>query len=181
MNEEILKCAKDIRYFAEKYVLVHNPVQGFQNFTLNSDQLSILEQLNDDPFVDFDHERQTGATTLGLLVILHKMLFEAHSSCVIIGYKMSFVQHSLYMLKEMYESIPEYMRASIIVNNRNEFVLENGSRCTVTSSECGIRGRSLDFVFIDEADFVRDYDDLLQAVIPATIASNGKVLSVSSV
>lgn len=103
------------------------------------------------------HNTQTVAA-----YILWYTLFNNNKTAAILAYKSDAAMEVLSRYQLMYESIPLWMQQGIKTWNKGDVDLENGSSVfTAATSSSGIRGKSCNFLYVDEA-----------AIIPNNIAEN---------
>ena len=75
MIQEILKCAKDPIYFAEKYIKIVHVDHGLIPIIMYDYQKEICEAITNNRRVTVNTSRQAGKTTTAVAVILHYVLF----------------------------------------------------------------------------------------------------------
>ena len=72
---EYVKCAKDVVYFAEKYIQIVHVDHGLIPIALYDYQKEIIEKSQDSRNVIVNTSRQAGKTTTAAVLILHYILF----------------------------------------------------------------------------------------------------------
>jgi len=87
-------------------------------------------------------------------------LFQERKTVAILANKSSAAREVMYRYQIMYENLPIWMQQGVKTWNKGDVELENGSIVmTAATSASGIRGKSVNWLYIDEA-----------AMIPNTIA-----------
>lgn len=109
--------------------------------------------------------RQIGATTLSLGLMLYTAITQPNSNCLMMSYSGGSCSAAFTKLQQMYESIPDKYKIKAKKMNRNEILLENGSRiinATASNKLNALRGVTYNFIHITEyAFFSNDVDSLL--------------------
>lgn len=119
---EILKCQKDILYFAENYCKILDPKSGEKrNIALRSYQKDLLLSFQKDKFNIAAISRQVGMTTVESIILLHSFLFSFDRVALVIDVKRDIAVEKLEKVKEMYRNIPFYMQSGITVSNTKTF------------------------------------------------------------
>lgn len=113
----------------------------------------------------------THNTTTAVAVILHYILFNSYKSVGILANKGDASKEVLERIKLAYEYLPKWIQQGIEEWNKTSIELENGCKVYAgTTSSSSIRGKTISFLYIDEAAFVEGYDEFFQSVYP-TISS----------
>ncbi|NMB44122.1 MAG: DNA packaging protein, partial [Clostridiales bacterium] len=125
-------------------------------FKVNKEQLDFVENM--DKFNIILKGRQIGFTTLALGLMLYYAHQNKNTNYMLISYDTDSVNNIFNKLKLMYESIPDKYRVKSKRDNRNELVLENGSRISVKIASHKSLGRSFtcQFIHISEMAFFQD-------------------------
>jgi hypothetical protein len=98
--------------------------------------------------------------------------------------QLNLVQHAnlVKKVKAMIKNVPPWFDqlATIAIDNRSSFVLNNGSeiKASSTSADAG-RSEALSLLVIDEAAHIEGFDDLWTALQP-TMAAGGRCIALSS-
>jgi len=178
--EEFKKCKEDPSYFISNYVKVTHPVRGLVPFKLYPFQNDILDALKKHRFNVLRKFRQAGCTTISAAYSLWMIVFQKHKQVVILSKGDAESTEVLDRIKIMYEELPAFIRPKIVEDNKHTLKLSTGS--TIKSRPSGKQsGRSLagSLLIIDEAAFVRNFDDLWMGLYP-TISTGGRVVILST-
>ena len=84
---EYVKCAKDVVYFAEKYIQIVHVDHGLIPIVLYDYQKEIIEKSQDSRNVIVNTSRQAGKTTTAAVLILHYILFQEHKTVALLANK----------------------------------------------------------------------------------------------
>ncbi len=178
-------------YFIKNYVKVfNNDAKKYIPFELwDTDpgewdnQLTSLKKIHTLNRVVALKARQVGATTLIIAYFLWKMIFRSKSVILILSRGEKESKEQLKRVKEMYESLPRWMRSEVTSDTKEEWALANGSVCYSLSSHKGDSFSATD-VLIDEADLLYRSNISLQQVLlnlAPTVGQNGKLFIISKV
>jgi len=169
--KEFLKCAKDPVYFSEKYIQIVHVDHGLIPIVLYDYQKEIIEKITKNRRVTVVTSRQAGKTTTAVAVILHYILFNNHKTVGLLANKGDAAREILDRIKIAYEALPKWIQQGVIEWNKGSVEFENGCKIiAAATSSSAIRGKSVSFLYIDEAAFVEGWDEFFASVFP-TISS----------
>lgn len=181
-QDEYFKCMNDPLYFAEKYVKVVSLDKGFIPIRLYDFQKEVLTKITNERNVVVATSRQAGKTTLAAVVILHYVLFNEFKTVALLANKAAGAREILSRIRMAYEALPAWLQQGIVTWNKGSIELENGSKIfSAASSSDSIRGTSVNFLYIDEAAFLKNWEEFFTSVYP-TISSGSttKILLTST-
>lgn len=171
--QEYVKCSKDIVYFVEKYVKIITLDYGMQLFEPYEYQERMLKAFEQNRFVINLLPRQTGKTTIVAAYILWYAIFTAEKSVGILANKEATAIEILDRIKRMFENLPHFLQPGVKEYNKKNVKLGNESNILAfaTGSDA-VRGRSFNFVYLDEFAFVDNADEFFASTYP--VISSGK-------
>jgi len=178
---EIVKCGKDPSYFFNSYMKIQHPVRGLIKFNTYSFQDECVETFNSERFSIILKSRQLGMSTLSAAYAVWLALFQRDKNILIIATKLSVAQNFITKVKTMIRSLPKWLvLAEIVTNNKQLIEFSHGSsiKAIPTSDDAG-RSEALSLLIIDEAAFVRNFDELWMGLYP-TISTGGRVIILST-
>jgi len=182
--KEVIKCSKDIGYFIRTYVKIINLDRGLIDFEMYPFQEEMAETIADNRFTVIKTCRQAGKTTTSAAVILWHVLFNDSYTVAILANKLSTAREILARVQRAYEYLPKWLQQGVIVWNKTNIELENGSQIIASSTaSSAIRGYSINFLYLDEFAFVprNIQDDFFTSVYPTIISgTNTKVVITST-
>lgn len=182
--KEVIKCSKDIGYFIRTYVKIINLDRGLIDFEMYPFQEKMAETIADNRFTVIKTCRQAGKTTTSAAVILWHVLFNDSYTVAILANKLSTAREILARVQRAYEYLPKWLQQGVIVWNKTNIELENGSQIIASSTaSSAIRGYSINFLYLDEFAFVprNIQDDFFTSVYPTIISgTNTKVVITST-
>lgn len=160
--KEIIKCSQDPIYFIENYCQIVTLDHGLQLFKLYDCQKEKVNVILNNRKVILMEGRQQGKTITAAACILWYTLFQESKTVAILANKSASAREVLYRYQIMYELLPIWLQQGVKTWNKGDVELENGSRIfTSATTSSGIRGKSVNWLYIDEA-----------AIIPNTIAED---------
>jgi len=153
--EEIIRCGSDPIYFIEAYCQIVSLDAGLVPFKLYDCQKEKVATIMDNRKVIIMEGRQQGKTITSAACILHYTLFQTNKTVAILANKSASAREVLYRYQIMYENLPLWMQQGVKTWNKGDVELENGSKIfTSATSISGIRGKSVNWLYIDEAAIV---------------------------
>ena len=168
---EYIKCAKDVIYFAEKYIQIVHVDHGLIPIELYDYQKEIIKKSEKTRNVIVNTSRQAGKTTTAVVLILHYILFNEHKTVALLANKGDAAREILDRIKIAFEALPKWIQQGVIEWNKGSVEFENGCKIlAAATSSSAIRGKSVSFLYIDETAFVENWDTFFASVFP-TISS----------
>jgi len=171
MLKEYMKCAQDPIYFAKNYIKIVHVDKGLVPFDMYDYQEDIANKIANHRRVAVLTARQSGKTTTATAVILHYILFNEFKTVAILANKGDAAREVMARVKLAYEALPKWMQQGVEEWNKGNIALENGCQILAgTTSSSAIRGKSVNFLYLDEVAFIEGYDEFFASVYP-TISS----------
>ena len=170
---EYQKCLENPEHFIEKYVKIVHVDRGLVDFEMYPYQKKMIHTFQRDRFVICKMPRQTGKSTTIISFLLHYILFNQSVNCAILANKLSTARELLGRLQLAYENLPKWMQQGVVVWNKGDIALENGSKIlAAATSSSAVRGSSFNIIFLDEFAHVPNNiaDQFFTSVYP-TISS----------
>ena len=181
---EFARCMQDPVYFAKNYVKIVSLDEGLVAFNPYDFQEKLINNFHENRFNICKMPRQTGKSTTVVSYLLHYALFNDSVNIGILANKASTARELLGRLATAYENLPKWMQQGILVWNKGNIELENGSKILAAStSASAVRGMSFNILFLDEFAFVPNHiaDSFFASVYPTiTSGKSTKVIIVST-
>jgi len=182
--DEYLKCSNDHVYFIENYIKIVHVDLGIIPFDLYDFQQKMVNTIHDNRFSIFCTPRQVGKSTTVVSYFLWYVLFNEDVNIAILANKGSLARDILSRLQLAYENLPKFLQQGVLIWNKGNIELENGSKIIASStSSSAIRGGSYNMILLDEFAFVPPNiaDEFMASVYP-TISSgkSTKIVVVST-
>ena len=117
--------------------------------------------------------RQQGKTVTAAACILHYTIFNADKTVAIMGNKTASAREVLSRYQVMYENLPTWMQQGVSTWNKGDVELENNCKVlTAATTASGIRGKSCNWLYIDEAAIIPNNvaDQFFTSVYPTISA-----------
>ena len=171
--EEFVKCESDPVYFIENYCQIVTLDKGLQPFKLYDCQKKKVDFIMNNRKTILMEGRQQGKTVTAAACILHYSIFNADKNIAIMANKTAAAREVLNRYQTMYEHLPIWMQQGVKTWNKGDVDLENGSRVfTSAPTSSGIRGKSVNWLYIDEAAIIPNNiaDEFFASVYPTISA-----------
>lgn len=181
---ELKRCAEDIIYFAENYFFIVNLDAGRQTIKLFDAQRDAILDILKHKRTIICASRQIGKSTLMTIVCLWNVIFKRDYQVAILANKEDQAKEILERIKLAYEELPNWLKAGVSEFTKEVLKLVNGSKIFVsTTSESGIRGKSVNLLFVDEFAHIASQiaDPFFKSVMPTISSSkSAKIVLIST-
>ena len=178
---EIIKCGKSPKYFFNKYVKIQHPTKGLLPFNTYPFQDDCVEQFNDHRFNVILKSRQLGISTLTAAYAVWLAIFYKDKNILVIATKLSVAMNFIKKVKVALRHVPNWLvLPQLTTNNKQSVEFSNGStiKAIPTSDDAG-RSEALSLLIVDEAAFVRNFDELWMGLYP-TLSTGGRAIVLST-
>ena len=178
---EIVKCGKDPVYFMNKYLKIQHPLRGLIPFKTFPFQDDCVKDFNEHRFNIILKSRQLGLSTLAAAYAVWQACFYKEKNILIIATKLAVAQNFIRKVKTYIKSMPHWLLIpQITANNKQQVEFSNGSQIkAVPTSEDAGRSEALSLLIVDEAAFVRNFDELWMGLYP-TLSTGGRAILLST-
>ena len=151
-----VECALDISAFA-RLCKLKNGEGRYTNFKLRDYQHLMLNTFDREKYTILLGSRQISKTTMSALFILHYAIFNNEKNILIGANKGETAEEILEKIKEIYISLPFFMKKGI--NTWNQRIIRFDNKCRIkalTITATSAIGNAADLVFLDEAAYIPD-------------------------
>jgi hypothetical protein len=171
---------RDVAAFVRDCVWIYDATaQDWVRFELWPAQAETLQTMVGSRKLVILKARQLGISWLSLGYALWLMLFQAPATILLFSLREEESKELLWRLRGMYDRLPDHLRArKVTLSNETRWILSNGSRALAFSTRSG-RSYTGTLALVDEADFVPELSQFLNAVKP-TIDAGGQLFLVST-
>ena len=179
--DEIVRCGKDPEYFTNRYVKITHPEKGLVAFKTYPFQNDCLKEFNNHRFNIVLKSRQLGLSTITASYSLWKAIFYRQKNILVIATKLATAQNFVRKVKTMLENLPPWLVVPEITSHtKTQIEFSNGSviKAVPTSEDAG-RSEALSLLIVDEAAFIRDFDELWKGLYP-TLSTGGSAIILST-
>ena len=179
--KEIIKCGKNPSYFFNRYCKIQHATKGTLNFNTYKFQDDCVKEFNDHRFNVIVKSRQLGLSTLVAAYAVWLAIFYKDKNVLVIATKLAVAQNFIRKVKFAIRHLPKWLlMPEIISNNKQSLEFSNGSiiKAVPTSEDAG-RSEALSLLIVDEAAFVRNFDELWTGLYP-TLSTGGRAIVLST-
>ena len=179
--KEIIRCGKDPSYFINRYVKIVHTSRGTVDFDTFPFQDECLQQFLDHRFNIVLKARQLGMSTLTAAYAVWLAIFHKDKKILIIANKLDIAVNFMKKVKGVIKNLPKWLvLPDVESNNRQSVEFTHGSsiKAIPTSDDAG-RSEALSLLIVDEAAFVRNFDELWTGLYP-TLSTGGRAILIST-
>lgn len=179
---ELMRCARDIIYFAETYFTVIEEKRGKHIIKLRDYQKETLLMFLQNRFVALNFARQMGKSTCLSIYILWLAMFDVDKTIGILSNKEASAKSLMKDIKTAYLEMPEWLKPGVEKWDQTVIGFENGSTIMGgTTAEDSFRGESLSLLALDEFAHVPQEiaENFFTSAFP-TISTGGRLIMVST-
>lgn len=175
--EELKKCAKDPIYFAQRYCKIAHPERGTIPLKTYSFQDRCLRAFQRHKFNIILKSRQLGLSTISAAFSVWMALFKRDKNILIIATKLSTAKNFIRKVSKILDCLPPWMRICSYDTNQQDVKFDNGSQIkAVPTTEDAGRSEALSLLIIDEAAFVRNFEEIWTALFPTLSEGGGAIV-----
>jgi Terminase large subunit, T4likevirus-type, N-terminal/Terminase RNaseH-like domain len=181
--EEFIKCAQDPFYFIENYCKIIKPGPGLINFEPFEYQKRVIEDMIENRFTILKWPRQYGKTTTVGAIMLWYVLFNKNYTVALLAHQEKQSREILERIQVMFEHLPTWLQQGVVGWNKGTVQFENGSKLfTSATSSSSVRGRSIDWIYLDEFAFVPEnmQEEFLTSAFPTITSGDDTKMTISS-
>ena len=177
---EIVRCGKDPTYFTKNYVKIQHPTRGTIPFETYSFQDDCIKEFQKNRFNIVLKSRQLGLSTICADYATWDAIFHRDRNILVIATKLDTAINFIKKVKVMLQSLPKWLLLPKYEENKRSIRFSNGSVITAipTSPDAG-RSEALSLLIVDEAAFIRDFEDIWTGLYP-TISTGGNAIILST-
>lgn len=172
--KEIIRCKRDIKYFAEKYFKIVNLDTGLTTIKLYPKQRELLDFLcNEDRGVVLSARQSSKTTTYTIFALWYTQFFP-EKKIMILCNKASVMVEVISRIQLAYQYLPRFLKSAAVVWNKTEIEFGNHSSIKgFPASSDSARGFSANCVFWDEAGFTPNNlaDKIFTSIYPVISTS----------
>lgn len=178
--QEILHCGKDPMYFIKKYVKIQHPKRGTIPFATYPFQDDCIKQFQENRLNIVLKSRQLGLSTLSAAYATWLAIFYKDKNILVIATKLPTAMNFIKKVRVMLQSLPPWLLLPKFEPTKQAISFTNGSQVVAipTSDDAG-RSEALSLLIVDEAAFIRDFEDIWTGLAP-TFSTGGSAIILSS-
>lgn len=177
---EILKCGKDPVYFMKKYCKIQHQVRGLIPFETYDFQDDCVKSFQEHRFNIVLKSRQLGLSTVTAAYCVWYAIFKKDKNVLVIATKLNTAINFIKKVKTILDNLPSWLLLTKFEPTKQSIRFTNGSSITAvpTSPDAG-RSEALALLIIDEAAFIRDFDEIWTSLYP-TLSTGGSAIILST-
>ena len=154
--KEIIRCKKDIIYFANKYCYLKTE-KGRRQIKLRPYQEKLLKHYQNNRFNITMQSRQTGKTTTTAIFATWFTCFHVDKTFAIIANKDKIAAEVFSKVKAIIEDLPFFLKPGCWNFGSTGFSFDNGCRAVYSTATIdSIQGFSVDCLYIDEFAYIKN-------------------------
>jgi hypothetical protein len=178
--KEIIKCGKDAVYFMKRYVKIQHMLRGLIPFDTYSFQDDCVKSFQEHRFNIVLKSRQLGLSTVTAAYSTWFAIFQKDKNILVIATKLQTAMNFIKKVKTMLDGLPSWLLLPKFESNKQQIRFSNGSTITAipTSPDAG-RSEALSLLIVDEAAFIRDFEDIWTGLYP-TLSTGGSAIIIST-
>lgn len=171
--EEILRCKKDILYFADKYAYAMTDA-GVAKITLRPYQKKVLKAFKDNRFNIYLASRQVGKSVLAGIFISWYLCFHYDRNVLVVANKLATTNEIVSKIKHVLQNLPFFMKPGIRNIGVTTIAFDNGCKLnsSATTPTAGI-GFTNHLVYADEFAYVHNNiaEKFFKSIFPTLVSS----------
>lgn len=179
--QEIVRCGKEPQYFMNKYCKIQHPTRGLIPFKTYSFQNDCVKDFEKHRFNIVLKSRQLGLSTVTAMYAVWMALFRRDKNILIIATKQAVAQNIVKKVKTAIAALPSWLILPKIKTSTKTWVeFDNGSSVkSIATSEDAGRSEALSLLIIDEAAWIRNFQELWTGLYP-TLSTGGRAIVLST-
>lgn len=177
---EILRCGRDPIHFMKKYCMIQHPLQGLIPLDTYDFQDDCIKAFQEHRFNIVLKSRQLGLSTITAAYCVWYAIFKKDKNCLVIATKLNTAINFIKKVKTILDSLPSWLLLTNFEPTKQSIRFTNGSTITAvpTSPDAG-RSEALALLIVDEAAFIRDFDEIWTSLYP-TLSTGGNAIILST-
>lgn len=178
--QEIIRCGKDPEYFVKRYAKIQHATKGIIPFSTYPFQDDCLRN-----FQEYRHNivlksRQLGLSTVTAAFAVWMAIFQKDKNILVIATKLSTAMNFIKKVVVLLNNLPPWLLMPKFEPSKQAVSFNNGSiiKAIPTSEDAG-RSEALSLLIVDEAAWIRDFDNIWIGLAP-TISTGGRAILLST-
>jgi len=178
--KEIIRCGKEPVYFMRNYVKIQHMLRGLVPFETYDFQDDCVKSFEESRFNIVLKSRQLGLSTVTAAYATWFAIFKKDKNILVIATKLSTAMNFIKKVKIMLDGLPPWLLLTKYEPTKQSIAFANGSTITAipTSPDAG-RSEALSLLIVDEAAFIRDFEDIWTGLYP-TLSTGGNAIIIST-
>jgi len=164
----------------KNYVKIQHTVRGLIPFETYEFQDDCVKQFETNRFNIVLKSRQLGLSTVTAAYAVWFAIFKKDKNILVIATKLSTAMNFIKKVKIMLDGLPKWLLLTKFEPTKQAIRFDNGSQINAipTSPDAG-RSEALSLLIVDEAAFIRDFEDIWTGLYP-TLSTGGNAIIIST-
>lgn len=178
--KEIVRCGREPMYFMKRYVKIQHPTRGTIPFDTYDYQDECVKAFQEHRLNIILKSRQMGLSTICAAYAVWMAIFQKDKNILVIATKLQTAMNFIKKVAVMLQNLPKWLLLPHFEPSKQAINFSNGScvKAVPTSDDAG-RSESLSLLIIDEAAFIRDFDEIWGGLSP-TFSTGGRAIILST-
>lgn len=167
--------------FIQTFIKIADKEANIVPFLFTNEQRKLVENLGHMNIIN--KSRQLGISVVTLSLAIRECIVHDNSTCVLISHNQTSTNAVFDKLKQMFYSLPEWVRPKLLQNNRQALTFANGSSITCMTAGNRDVGRGSTYnaiVHLSEFAFWKDQDRQLKSILQAVSSSATVIIESTS-
>ena len=179
--KEIINCGKDPVYFINKYAKIQHPQRGTIKFDTYEFQDECVRSFIEHRFNIIVKARQLGLSTVTAIYAVWLAIFYRDKNILVIATKLSTAKNFIKKVKVAMRNLPSWlMMPGITEMTQQHVAFSNGSQIkAIPTSEDAGRSEALSLLIVDEAAFIRNFEELFTGLY-SCLSEGGRAILIST-
>lgn len=160
----------------ETFIKISNKEGNIVPFVPTDEQRDFVNNLEKDNIVL--KSRQLGLSSITVALSIRSCIVKDNSTCVLISHNQTSTNAVFDKLKQMFNSLPSFIKPKLLTNNRQELSFENGSKitCMTAGNKDLLRGETVNSIcHLSEFSFWKNSEKQMKAISQA-VSENGTII-----
>lgn len=178
--KEIVRCGKDPTYFIKTYTKIQHPTRGTIRFDTYDFQDECVRAFQEHRLNIILKSRQLGLSTICAAFATWMAIFQKDKNILVIATKLKTAMNFIKKCHVILQNMPKWLLLPRFEPSKQQITFSNGSQIQAipTSGDAG-RSEALSLLIIDEAAFIRDFDEIWAGLSP-TFSTGGRAIILST-
>lgn len=178
--KEIVRCGKDPTYFIKTYTKIQHPTRGTIRFDTYDFQDECVKAFQEHRLNIVLKSRQLGLSTICAAYAVWMAIFQKDKNILVIATKLKTAMNFIKKCHVILQNMPKWLLLPRFEPSKQQITFSNGSQIQAipTSDDAG-RSEALSLLIIDEAAFIRDFDEIWAGLSP-TFSTGGRAIVLST-
>jgi|TARA_R100001163_G_scaffold35096_2_gene27023 hypothetical protein len=177
VRKELLKCRKDFKYFASRYLKIVTTTGDIVPLRMNEPQIQITDAVAGNFQTMVLKARKLGSSTVIAGYFFWKALFKKNTRVAVVAHTDEAAKELFTIYQHFYKNLPNEMRPKAIKNRHNELDLVTGSKIKIGSADSdSFRGQTYQYIHASEYAFWSNVEKTIASLFQTADANASIVL-----